>query len=227
MEKLANKKIYVLIVAGGRGSRINSSLPKQYLLLDDRTILEHTIEKFENHSLITDILVVIAQNHEKLFNNIFNRKISYIFGGKERQDSVRLGLQNLVNKNPDYILIHDAARPFITESTITEIIQATAEFGAATAACKIVDTVKEVENSKIITTVPRENLYHVQTPQGFNYQKILDLHNNYQDIYFTDDCQLYEKANLPIRIIETSKENFKITTKNDFILAQKLIRKNV
>lgn len=218
--------ISALIMAAGKGSRLGLETPKQYLLLDDKTIIEHTINKFKMHPAITHICVVIAEEDASIFNKIFNNKIDYCYGGKKRNHSVKLGLEHLQKSNPDYVLIHDAARPFIEKNVINQIINNLSESEGVIAANKIVDTIKLTHGRYIKDTIPREQLFAAQTPQAFKFDTILKLHQKYQDHLVTDDSMFFELANLKVKIIESPKNNFKITTKEDLILAKAIIKKH-
>lgn len=213
-------KIIALIVAAGTGERLGTSIPKQYLKLDNKTTIEHSIAKFKTHPLVNNICVVINREHEKLFKEIFGDDVGYCFGGKERNNSVKFGLEHIASQNPDYVLIHDAARPFVEKSTISKAITLLKKHDAVLVASKVVDTIKKSSNQVIEHTVPREQLFAAQTPQCFAFNKILALHQKYQHEIFTDDCALFERENLPVTILEASRNNFKITTEEDFLTAK-------
>jgi 2-C-methyl-D-erythritol 4-phosphate cytidylyltransferase/2-C-methyl-D-erythritol 2,4-cyclodiphosphate synthase len=212
-----NKKTSVIIVAGGVGKRIGGELPKQYLQIGGETILEKTIKAFYSNSLVDNICVVIAKEHEQLFKAIKQKfeRVEYCFGGVYRQDSVHEGLKFIEKYAPDNVLIHDAARPFVSEKIINDVIKTLENNQAVLPAVKVKDTIKFVENNFVKNTPERDKLFAAQTPQGFSYNKIFELHKKYSGEDFSDDCALFEKENLPVKIIEGDYANYKITTKED------------
>ena len=217
-------KIIVIIVAAGKGNRMESEIPKQYLPLKDKAILHHTISAFTNHPKISDIICVIAKDDLNLYQKaILDLKIlPPIFGGKERQDSVRLALEKIQDIKPDHVLIHDGARQFVTKKIIDDLILKLEEKKAAIPTISISDTIKKVENNSISKTISRENLYLAQTPQAFKYQLISDLHQKYQNQKFTDDASLCEKEKITVSMISGDVNNFKITNKEDYERARKI-----
>jgi len=219
-----SKIIAALIVASGSGVRFGGDTPKQYKSLLGKPVINYSLEKFQNNKLISHVCVVIARNHEEIFQNTFQNKVDYCFGGKERNDSVRLGLEHLQHIHPDFVLIHDAARPMIDDATINKIIQNLDEAHGIIVARKIVDTVKQTENDKILKTLPRQALMAAETPQAFNYSTIYSLHQKYKNQIFTDDSMLFEKENIPVKFIETDRKNIKITSEEDLIVAESIMR---
>ncbi len=219
-------RFIALIVAGGSGTRMEQSLPKQYLELNKKTIIEHTVKAFEDHPLVTDICVVIAKDHEAIFNNIFDKRIKYCFGGDNRQSSVRLGLEYIQKLSPDYVLIHDAARPFIDPENIKHIIKELENHDGVILAEKLNDTIKEHNHGKVTRSLDRQVLCAAQTPQAFKYDIMFDLHSKYKNQLFTDDSSLFEKENLPIKIIFNQNINFKITTMKDLHIARFMMEQN-
>ena len=141
--------------------------------------------------------------------------IKLIEGGKTRQESVFNALR--AADNPDFVLIHDGARPLVEKEDIKKVIEKTIEKGAAILAVKTVDTVKKVdEDGEIVETIDRSNLYNVQTPQGFRYDLILEAHKKYEGENFTDDAGMVEKTGGAVFVVEGNYNNFKITTPEDF-----------
>lgn len=202
-----------LILAGGNGSRFGGEVPKQYhKLKDGKTILDHTIEKFQQ---LTDIIcVVIDQQHKKFF---LEKSIKYTFGGKTRQESVRLGLEYLESYKPKNVLIHDAARPFVSPDIISGVIRKLDKCEAVEVALPITDTVKTFDG-KIID---RNAIYATQTPQGFDFQIISELHskafrNRMND--YTDDISIYlDSGRKNLGIVDGCPKNIKITYKKDLL----------
>jgi 2-C-methyl-D-erythritol 4-phosphate cytidylyltransferase/2-C-methyl-D-erythritol 2,4-cyclodiphosphate synthase len=211
-------KIVALIVAGGCSTRMNMSKPKQYLKLSDKTIFEETIDNFIKDKFITKIVCVISKDYEDEFKKINHHNLEYCFGGDTRQKSVRSGLEYIKDYDPEYVLIHDAARPFIPENVIDRVVDElqNGEY-AVLPALKIKDTLKKVTGDNYESaTEDREKLVSAQTPQGFKYIFIKELHEKYKDKEFTDDCSLVEILGMKAKIVEGDENNFKITTKEDY-----------
>ncbi|KRQ86072.1 2-C-methyl-D-erythritol 4-phosphate cytidylyltransferase [Caloramator mitchellensis] len=212
--------ISAIIVAAGKGKRMGLGFNKLLAKIDGKEIIVLTLEKFQNSNLIDEIILVVSEDELDYFReNIVNKngfdKCRLVIGGKERQNSVYSGLKN--TSNADIVLIHDGARPYIDEGMINRSIEAAREYGAATVAVPVVDTIKVVENGFSVETLERSKLYSVQTPQSFKYDLILKAHQFAMEnnIVATDDTMLVEKLGYMVRIIEGSYANIKITTIND------------
>lgn len=198
-----------LIVAGGDGTRFSDRLPKQYHhLKNGKSILEHTIEKFAEHPLIDVVAVVIGRHHL-----VELKDVPYIYGGRTRQESVRQGLNFLKSHRPKNVLIHDAVRPFVSKDLISQVLQKLADHEAVDIALPIIDTVKSYDG-KII---PRDGIYLSQTPQGFHFDIISQIHEEAEEAH-TDDVSIYLSAGRQnLGIIEGDPKNIKITHKRDLI----------
>ncbi len=229
-----NNFLSVVIVAAGLGKRMKSSINKQYLLLKDKPIVAHTIEKFENNEYIDEIIVVTKEEEMEYCKvNVVDRygfkKIkSIISGGAERQDSVYNGLKNC-SEMTKIVLIHDGVRPFINNQEINNIIAKTLELDACVTGVRVKDTIKVVDDeSNIIDTPNRENLWAVHTPQSFDYQLILRAHEKgkQENWIVTDDSMLVEKLGVKVKMIEGSYDNIKITTSEDLIIAESILDRN-
>mgnify|MGYP000340686223 CR=1 FL=1 len=201
-------KNYALIVAGGTGTRFGGEVPKQYLRTGGKSILQQTIDAFQNHPQINGILVVINKEHEQFFDS----KVPFCFGGKERQDSVRLGLVELIKEKPDNVLIHDAARPFVSQQLITNVLNGLKEHESAIPVVAAKDSVR-LDG----TAIDRSKLQIVQTPQGFHFKKILHAHqhNSSHWVKLTDDAQVAEATGMTLHFVEGDEMNRKITTASD------------
>jgi len=224
------KKVCAVIVAGGVGTRIGGTTPKQYLKIKEKSILEITISNFVSSGLIHHFIVVA---HPDFFTEVksildkFDISFSVVESGKERQNSVANGITEAV-KISDVVLVHDAARPFVNSSIIKNCIDGLDENKAVVVAVKCRDTVKKT-NSKLIveSTEDRSKFYLAQTPQGFTKEtaeQVLFEINNSSEIG-TDDVYFAEKLGIPVKIIEGSTFNFKITTPEDLMLAESLVGK--
>lgn len=222
------EKIYALIVAAGRGRRFSADIPKQYCSLGGYAVLFHTISAFLNHRAIVGVRVVIHPDDHALYEQAVGslNVMSPVHGGSTRQESVLRGLQSLEDLNPDGVLIHDAARPFVSEKIISDVIFEVKNARGALPALAVVDTLKRIKDSLCIETVDRSSLWRAQTPQGFPFPEILKCHNELRDQDMTDDAALFEACALPVVQVQGSEENFKITTQEDYQKAQKKMRLN-
>ncbi len=215
-----------MILAGGRGKRLGGLVAKQYQLLNSISILSHSIKIFISHPRIASIQVVIHPDDiEKYKESIIGFDLAEpIFGGEERQDSSLIGLSAIYKDNPRYVMIHDAARPFITTEIINQIFQKL-DLGndCVIPGTRVKDTLKRSIGENVIETISRSNLWQIQTPQAFNFKKIYNIHKQNDGSQYTDDATMAEKHGMEVTIIESSEMNFKITTKEDIAIAQKLL----
>lgn len=221
------KKTSVVIVAGGTGTRIGGSIPKQYLTIQDKTILQITIEHFSASRYITHFIIVAHPDYHADVSDIMKQAgVSGIIAvsGKERQDSVANGLEAALPLS-DKILVHDAARPFIHEAVIENCITELDSFEAVVVAQKCRDTLKMVDSGLVTSTEDRTKYYLAQTPQGFTKTtaaKVLDGIRS-SGLSGTDDVFFAERLGIPVKVVEGSSFNFKITTPEDLKMAEALI----
>ncbi|MBK9078614.1 MAG: bifunctional 2-C-methyl-D-erythritol 4-phosphate cytidylyltransferase/2-C-methyl-D-erythritol 2,4-cyclodiphosphate synthase [Hyphomicrobium sp.] len=223
-----------LIVAAGRGSRASSpgSPPKQYSLLNGVSILRRTVLAFLNHPRISSVTVVIHADDDDLYmaamKGLPAKLTMPLAGGTTRQDSVRLGLEGLVAQGHDAVLIHDAARPFVSEEVISGIIDALARAPGAIAALPVTDTLKEEAPGLLVArTISRDRLWRAQTPQGFRFNAILDAHraaHTQKAGGMTDDAAIAEWAGLRVAIAPGSETNIKLTTIEDLAMAERRLQ---
>lgn len=221
----------VVIVAAGTGSRMNMGINKQFIKLEEKEIIAYTIEKFYNNSNIEDIVVVVKEDESEFFKkeildkyNFKNIKIAY--GGKERQDSVYNGLKSL-DKKCDIVLIHDGARPFVSDKIIDNCIEEVKEHKAIVVGVPVKDTIKVIDNDKNIVDTPnRSVLWAVQTPQTFDYNILLDAYKDAfkSGFYGTDDAMLVERIGYKVKMVEGSYNNIKITTKEDLSVGSQILK---
>ena len=224
----------VIIVAAGSGSRMNTNINKQFIKLNDKEIIAHTIEKFYNNKNINDIVIVIKEDEAKFFKKEIldkyrfkNIKIAY--GGKERQDSVYSGIK-LLDKNCKYVLIHDGARPFVDEDIINRSLDEVKAFKSIVVGVPVKDTIKVVNNNNSVVDTPnRSTLWSVQTPQTFDYNIIKKAYEDAFDnnFYGTDDAMLVERIGYTIKMIYGSYNNIKVTTPEDIIIGTQIINSQV
>lgn len=210
-------KINAIIPAGGTSSRFGN---KNKLLekINGKEVIKHTVEAFEN-SNVNDIIIcanpAIIEDIQNIFKN--SKKVKIIEGGATRQASVFNGLKQC---ECDYVLIHDGARPMISTDLINQTIEMVKDKKALTVATKTIDTIKEVENGKIVRTIDRSKLYNTQTPQAFDYNLIKSAHERLQGQNYTDDAGMLEALGETVYILDGSYKNIKITTQNDIEIAK-------
>lgn len=220
-------KIVALITACGRGNRFNGGegIPKQYVSLAGKPLLRHTVLAFLNHLKIDDVICVIHPDDLSFYEEAVSGLdlLNPVFGGPTRQASIRLGLKALEEYGPHKVLIHDGVRPFVSKRVISGVLEKLETHPAVIPAIVVEDTIKKYADGKIEWTLERENLWRAQTPQGFIYEDILNSHNAFKDLHFTDDAALNEYAGIPVAIIPGSQNNFKITTEEDFERAKRMV----
>lgn len=206
-----------LIVAAGRGHRFGGELPKQYADLGGRPVLRLSLALFASHPQVDVVRAVIHPDDRGLYEGC-SRGLPLaepVPGGSSRQESVRLGLESLVTLNPDSVLIHDGARPFVDGGIVTRVLTALAEHPGAVPALPVNDTVKRAEANVITNTVDRTGLWRAQTPQGFLFADILAAHRRAAGRELTDDAAVAEDAGLAVAVVAGCEENVKITTAED------------
>jgi 2-C-methyl-D-erythritol 4-phosphate cytidylyltransferase len=226
------KKIGVVIPAAGKGRRMGGNQSKQFLELDGKPIVVHTLEKFQQ-SKDVDLIVLAAdpllkESVGELIDRFNLSKVKKIVdGGKERQDSVWNGLIAIESFGVDIVLIHDSVRPFIDDDIIYKSIDAAIDTGAAVVAVRPKDTVKISDTENYINSTPVRNLlWLAQTPQAFQFSLIKKafVEARTAGFYGTDDAILIERINLPVKIVEGSYNNIKITTPEDIGIAEMMLQ---
>lgn len=229
--KNSNRKNIVLIAAAGNGSRMNSHTRKQFLIINEKPMLAFTLQTFDENSRIDGIVLVSGKEDieickEQIIGNYKIKKIiDVVEGGNCRQKSVYNGLKAITELGLENVtvLIHDAARPFVSERIIAENIEMTERFGAACTAVPVKDTIKSAgRDGMIMSTLDRNSLYYVQTPQSFKLELIFDAHKKALSDGFTgtDDAVLLERVGADVRIVTGSYSNIKITTSEDLYMAE-------
>lgn len=225
---MSNKSIIAIIVAAGRGSRIKGEIPKQYLKIGGETILGKSVRAFTSHRLVTGVKVVIHPDDVALYNEYLGdlKILPPSFGGELRKDSVHMGLESIRHLQPDYVLIHDGARPFVSHDIIDKVIKELENHKAVIPVVPVIDTIKQCESGIVLKTLDRDKLYATQTPQGFHYNIIAKIHRELENEEMSDDAMLMEKFGIAIKTIEGEYQNFKITTKEDLMLAKTISGEN-
>lgn len=217
-----------IILSGGRGKRMGADISKQFISINDKPILYYTIKKFMENKLIDEIILVLPKDEieyckKEVLDKNKLRVDKIVEGGDERQDSVLNGL-NAIEKT-DVVLIHDGARPFVTDKIIADGIKAAKKFKAAAPGVMPKDTIKVKDiNGLSKETLKREELIAVQTPQIFDYNLILECHNKVKknNIKVTDDTMVVETFGHKVFLYDGEYTNIKITTPEDLILARYL-----
>ena len=228
-------KNFAIILASGTGERFGEKIPKQFYLFRNKTLLEYSIDAFENNSNIDEIILVTNPNFRDLAEEILAknnyRKISKVLnGGKTRVESSYIGTSQV--PNDANVLIHDAVRAFVTQKIIDDNIEALKKYEAVGTAIESIDTIIQVDENNVITAIPpRKFLKRVQTPQSFRANLIKKAHElalKDENASFTDDCGLILRYNLaPIHIVDGDEINLKITQKNDLKIIENLLDRGV
>ena len=224
--------IHFLILAGGKGERAkkgNKTLPKQYMDFNNISPLRYLLKNISKMNEISSITVVISKDNIKEYKRdirgIKNLR-KYVIGGKTRKDSSLKGIKNLKNefgnKKNQKVLIHDAARPFISKKIILQSIKNLKKYNATCPYIKTEDTIKSIGSGYKIKDIDRNKLISLQTPQGFDLNKIFELHKKNKKEY-TDDFSLITNEEISFKLIKGSKENFKITTYEDLLIFNNII----
>lgn len=219
-------RITAIVPAAGRGTRLGTTVPKQFIELEGKPVLVYCLGVLDNVELIRDIIVSAPQSEtdtiQKIIRDAGIKKVSHVVeGGKERTQSVRNAFERVASA--DYVLIHDAARPFISERAVTDVIHAGVSSGAAINAIPVTDTVKCTgADNVIIKNIDRTGLWLAQTPQVFRYDLLAEAYRAYdQDpVEATDESFIVERSGAQVRIVPGSIFNIKITTESDLTLAR-------
>lgn len=213
------RKVTALISAAGSGKRMGGPMPKQFMKIRGRTILETTVETFEKMNFVDEIIIISGEDFIQLCEELcrgFSKVKSVIAGGRERQDSVKAGINCI--EGDGIVLIHDGVRPFVTKEVIEGVLQGVYEAGAAVPVVACKDTVRQTDTLQIgSVTLDRKTLFQVQTPQGFDLEIIRKAFEKADADGFmgTDDASLVERLGQKIALTEGSYENIKITTRED------------
>jgi 2-C-methyl-D-erythritol 4-phosphate cytidylyltransferase / 2-C-methyl-D-erythritol 2,4-cyclodiphosphate synthase len=224
--------VAVIIAAGGRGTRFGGALPKQWLSLAGQTMLQRSVAAFDRHADVQEIVVVVpadvldADAPTPLPPTSTSKSMVYVAGGARRQDSVANGFA-AVSPQAEIVLVHDAARPLVSDAVISRTIAAAAESGAAIAAVPVHDTVKRAVarggHPFIAETLPRETLHLAQTPQGFRRDVLAAAIAQAGDADVTDEAGWAERAGYPVRLVVGDSDNMKITTERDLARAEAIL----
>ncbi|MBY0355060.1 MAG: bifunctional 2-C-methyl-D-erythritol 4-phosphate cytidylyltransferase/2-C-methyl-D-erythritol 2,4-cyclodiphosphate synthase, partial [Rickettsiales bacterium] len=218
----SEKKTAVLIVAAGSGERMGGAGPKQYFVLHGMSLLERSVRAFQANAQIGEIRVMIHPDHRTYYDKACSHLGlgEPLIGGASRQESVRNGLKAMSAHAPQYILVHDAARPFVSQQLIDRVIHALNHSQGVIPVIPVTDTLKEVIGQHVTATPIRSTMRAVQTPQGFNFQALLQAHLRFADASATDDASLLEMDGIDVTVVEGEAINRKLTTPDDWQWAQ-------
>jgi len=226
-------KVTALIPAAGMGKRMGKAIAKQFLPLGDKPMLAHTLLAFQRAAEIDEIIPILSEEDmEGCLKDVIERyhitKVkTLVAGGKERQDSVHNGLRK-VDADTTVVLVHDGVRPFVTHEMIKETIDVAKKGESVTVGVPLKDTIKETdENGLVLKTLDRSRLWAIQTPQAFPAALLKKVYEEAfkRKVFGTDDATLVEKAGTRVRVIMGSYENIKITTPEDLILAEEILKR--
>lgn len=223
-------EVHAVVVAAGRSTRMGQSVDKQFLVIRGQPVLRHTLSVFEKVPVIDGIVLVAPAEKVREYSMAIsrdwglNKLLTVVPGGNERQQSVYNGLL-AVPFNCEITLVHDGARPLVTVEEIAAVVAASREYGAATLAVPVKDTIKQADHNGFVTGTPdREKLWLTQTPQGFFHHLLLEAHRRFKGAgTATDDASLVEAMGHPVKLVPGSYRNIKITTPEDILIAGAII----
>jgi 2-C-methyl-D-erythritol 4-phosphate cytidylyltransferase / 2-C-methyl-D-erythritol 2,4-cyclodiphosphate synthase len=225
MSSVISSSCIALVVAAGRGTRLGGPLPKQYLPLGGAAVLRRGLQALITHPAVGAVRVIIHPDDQAYYAAATAGLdlLPPVAGGAQRQDSVRNGLESLAEAAPDFVLIHDGARPFLDHAVIDRVLDGLRTYPGAIAALPMRDTVKRSDGARITATIDRTPLWRAQTPQGFHYKPILAAHRAAAGAELSDDAAVAERAGMNVTLVEGSEDNFKVTTMADLARAERLL----
>ena len=224
-------QVQAIIPAAGAGLHQGESSGRVLMPVGGQSLIRRTLDAFDRCSEITGITVLVSQRNlldvtRELERDGWRKPIDIRLGGARRQDSVRLGLEGLRHEPPQFVLVHDGARPLVTDELIHDGLEAARQFGAATAAVPVHHTYKHVDRSGFVHgTVERSDLMQVQTPQVFRYDWLVEAHEKAvrEGIVVEDDAELIEKLGRPVKVFSGSYRNLKVATREDALMVEALL----
>lgn len=218
------KTVTAIILVAGNSTRFGQNRNKNFEIIEGKEVLLYSLEKFNENDLVKNIMIVCKKDEEDVVRKIaskitLNKEIQYITGGATRQESV----YNAITKtDSNIVIIHDGARPMIKDRFITECIEEMANFKGVSIAVKSKDTIKITDDNGIVKeTTLRKNTWVIQTPQCFDRELLLEMHEKFKgDETVTDDCMLMERSGSQVKLIEGEYSNIKVTTYDDVNLVK-------
>ena len=216
--------IFLILLAAGEGKRLKSKEPKPFILVNNKSLIQHSIDKFKNFKEIKKTIIVYNKKHKKRLKNLNVQNTIKILGGKTRKQSTFLALKTISKYNCSKVLIHDAARPNPSKEMIRKIITELKNSHAVVPIIKTSDATKRIEKNTIFKNILRNSLRFSQTPQGFTFNQIYKKHKENINSSFDDDSALFTKDQEKVAIIKGSKANLKITDQEDLNIFRSLIK---
>lgn len=215
---------YVIIVAGGKGLRMGTDIPKQFLPIGGMPVLMHTISRFKSYDFSLKVILVLPSNQHDFWRGLcekhrFNSDIQIADGGATRFHSVLNGLRLIPDDAEGVVGVHDGVRPFVAREVIGRCYEAARTYGAAIPVAPVVETLRRIEGETSVT-VPRNDYRAVQTPQAFDIRLLKEAYSQPYRDNFTDDASVVESMGHPIALVDGNRENIKITTPFDIKLAE-------
>ena len=214
--------LFLIILAAGDSKRLKSNTPKPFQIVNNKTLLEHSFEAFNDFNEIKKIIIVHNRNHKKYLDNLNLKNILKVIGGKTRQESAYKALKIIKKMNCKKVLIHDSARPNPSKDLINKIIYKLRKNHAVVPVIKINDATKRAKENTIFKNIIRNSLRFAQTPQGFTFKKIYEKHHNNTNTSFDDDSALFTKDEEKVITVTGSKQNLKITDNEDLNIFKSL-----
>jgi 2-C-methyl-D-erythritol 4-phosphate cytidylyltransferase len=220
-------RVGAILLAAGQGRRLGGATPKALVALRGKPLFMHSIRSFNQAGPVYEIVLTVPRGTERRFLRALGRMPARVVpGGRRRQDSVARGLRALPAEC-DLIIVHDTARPLIQPTTIRKVVSRAARYGACIVAAPATDTIKRVRSDRIVETLDREILRRAQTPQAFHASILRKAYDRARRRGWkaTDCASLVERIGRPVRIIEPTGPNLKVTTKEDLAVAERLLKK--
>lgn len=221
-----NPNLSVILLAGGIGARFSAKTPKQFTLLENKPLISYSLKIFDRSPIVEEIIIVMDPKHKNSITGPFNKKITFAFPGTTRQGSMQNGLA-LCSHKTQYVCIHDAARPFISETLLQKTFNGAKEHGAAIVGLPLCYSIKRVNKEHNVTqSIDRENIWEVQTPQIFCKKTLVNclIEAQKKKENYTDDAALLEAQGYPVKMIKGSRFNLKLTTPEDLEVAQAYLK---
>ena len=216
--------IFLILLAAGESKRLKSSVPKPYITVNNKKLLEHALNSFKDFRAIKKTVIVYNKKHKKHLNKLNPKNTLKIAGGKTRQESTFRALKKIKKMNCKKVLIHDSARPFPSKKIINQIIRKLRTNHAVVPIIKVNDATKRVEKKIIFKNIKRNSLRFSQTPQGFTFKKIYEKHKKNMNTSVDDDSALFTDDGEKVVSINGSKRNLKITDKEDLDIIKSLTK---
>jgi len=214
--------LFLIILAAGDSKRLKSSIPKPFHIINNKTLLEHSLNSFKDFHQIKKTILVYNKKHKKNLDKLNLRKVIKIKGGKTRQESVFIALKKIKKMNCKKVLIHDAARPYPSKQLIYNLLKKLSTNDAVIPIIKTNDAAKRSKKNIIFKNIKRDSLSFAQTPQGFDYKKIYTKHKENENLLFDDDSSLFTEFDEKVIGINGHKTNLKITDKEDLLIFKSL-----